>query len=247
MLIVEFLVCGMGVKQDIQKVFFWYLKVVDGGDLFVMFCYVFILMEGCFVKQDKVCVDEFMYKVVDVGNLLVVFNWVQIFVFQKLGEEGFCNVLFYYEKFVVKGIVDVEYVFLQIYLNLFDLLKEKCDSVKDWLQCVVKVGYDIVEFDMVIWLIDGIEFLCDQEVGFVWMYCVVFVGNVVVQNKFVYFFIQGIGMKQDIVEVGKWYVMFCWVGCEDKYFEDVFQGLMEQQQKVVIEVVNKQQWFICLC
>lgn len=245
-LIAELLARGMGVKQDIQKALFWYSKAADGGDPSAMFRYALILMEGRLVKQDKARADELMRKAADAGNPLAAFNWAQILVSQKPGEEGLRNALPYYEKSAAKGIADAEYALSQIYLNLPGLPKEKRDSAKDWLQRAAKAGYDTAELDMAIWLIDGIEFPRDQEAGFAWMYRAASAGNVVAQNKLAHLLIQGIGTKQDVPEAGKWYVMSRRAGREDKYLEDAFQGLTDQQQKAAIEAANKQQRLIRL-
>ncbi|MET3614630.1 TPR repeat protein [Rhizobium aquaticum] len=245
-LIAELLARGMGVKQDIQKALFWYSKAADGGDPSAMFRYALILMEGRLVKQDKARADELMRKAADAGNPLAAFNWAQILVSQKPGEEGLRNALPYYEKSAAKGIADAEYALSQIYLNLPDLPKEKRDSAKDWLQRAAKAGYDTAELDMAIWLIDGIQFPRDQDAGFAWMYRAASAGNVVAQNKLAHMLIQGIGTKQDVAEAGKWYVMSRRAGREDKYLEDAFQGLTEQQQKAAIEAANKQQRLIRL-
>lgn len=245
-LIAELLARGMGVKQDIQKALFWYSKAADGGDPSAMFRYALILMEGRLVKQDKARADELMHKAADAGNPLAAFNWAQILVSQKPGEEGLRNALPYYEKSAAKGIADAEYALSQIYLNLPDLPKEKRDSAKDWLQRAAKAGYDTAELDMAIWLIDGVEFPRDQEAGFAWMYRAASAGNVAAQNKLAHLLIQGIGTKQDVAEAGKWYVMSRRAGREDKYLEDAFQGLTDQQQKAAIEAANKQQRLIRL-
>lgn len=245
-LIAELLARGMGVKQDIQKALFWYSKAAEGGDPSAMFRYALILMEGRLVKQDKARADELMHKAADAGNPLAAFNWAQILVSQKPGEEGLRNALPYYEKSAAKGIADAEYALSQIYLNLPDLPKEKRDSAKDWLQRAAKAGYDTAELDMAIWLIDGIQFPRDQDAGFAWMYRAASAGNVVAQNKLAHMLIQGIGTRQDVAEAGKWYVMSRRAGREDKYLEDAFQGLTDQQQKAAIEAANKQQRLIRL-
>ncbi|SOC84655.1 hypothetical protein SAMN05421890_3142 [Ensifer adhaerens] len=245
-LIAELLARGMGVKQDVQKAVFWYSKAAEGGDPSAMFRYALILMEGRLVKQDKARADELMHKAADAGNPLAAFNWAQILVSQKPGEEGLRNALPYYEKSAAKGIADAEYALSQIYLNLPGLPKEKRDSAKDWLLRAAKAGYDTAEFDMAIWLIDGIEFPRDQDAGFAWMYRAASAGNVAAQNKLAHLLIQGIGTKQDVAEAGKWYVMSRRAGREDKYLEDAFQGLTDQQQKAAIEAANKQQRLIRL-
>ncbi len=78
------------------------------------------------------------------------------------------------------------------------------------------------------------------------MYRAASAGNVVAQNKLAHLLIQGIGTRQDVAEAGKWYVMSRRAGREDKFLEDAFQGLTDQQQKAAIEAANKQQRLIRL-
>jgi uncharacterized protein len=240
-LIAELLARGLGVKQDAKKAVFWYSKAADGGDPSAMFRYALILMEGRLVKQDKARADELMRKSADAGNPLAAFNWAQILVSQKPGQEGLRNALPYYEKAAAKGIADAEYAVSQIYLNLPGLPQEKRASAKDWLLRAAKAGFDTAEFDMGLWLIDGIEFPRDQQAGFVWMLRAASAGNVAAQNKVAHLYILGIGTRQDVVEAAKWYVLSRRAGREDKSLEDAYQGLTEKQQKSVIEAANKQQ------
>lgn len=240
-LIAELLARGLGVKQDVNKALFWYSKAADGGDPSAMFRYALILMEGRLVKQDKARADELMHKAADAGHPLAAFNWAQILVSKKPGPDGLRNALPYYETAASKGIADAEYALSQIYLNLPGLPQEKRDSAKDWLLRAAKAGFDTAEFDMGLWLIDGIEFPKDQQAGFTWMLRAAAAGNVAAQNKVAHLYILGIGVKQDIVEAAKWYVLSRRAGREDKSLEDAYQGLTEKQQKSAIEAANKQQ------
>lgn len=245
-LIAELLARGLGVKQDVKKAVFWYSKAAEGGDPNAMFRYALILMEGRLVKQDKARADELMRKSADAGNALAAFNWAQILVSEKPGPEGLRNALPYYELAASKGIADAEYALSQIYLNLPGVPKEKRDSAKDWLLRAAKAGFDTAEFDMGIWLIDGIEFPKDQQAGFYWMLRAALAGNVAAQNKVAHLYILGIGTRQDVVEGAKWYVLSRRAGREDASLEDTYQGLSEKQQKSAIEGANKQQRMIRL-
>lgn len=240
-LIAELLARGLGVKQDVQKAVFWFSKAADGGDPSAMFRYALMLMEGRLVKQDKARADELMRKAADAGNPLAAFNWAQILVSKKPGAEGLRDALPYYEKSAAKGIADAEYALSQIYLNLPGLPKEKRDSAKEWLLRAAKAGYDTAEFDMGLWLIDGIEFPRDLDAGFNWMLRAASAGNVAAQNKVAHLYIEGIGTRQDLTEAAKWYVLSRRAGRQDASLEDSFQGLTEQQQKAAIEAANKQQ------
>lgn len=240
-LVAEILARGLGVKQDPEKAVFWYSKAAEGGDPSAMFRYALILMEGRLVKQDKKRADELMHKAADAGNPLAAFNWAQILVSEKPGTEGLKNALPYYEISAEKGIADAEYAVSQIYLNLPGLPQEKRDAAKDWLLRAAKAGYDTAEFDMAVWLINGIEFKKNYEEGFNWMLRAAATGNVAAQNKLAYLYIQGIGTKQDMNEAAKWYVLSRRAGREDSKLEQYYQGLTEQQQKAAIEAANRQQ------
>lgn len=240
-LIAELLAQGLGVRQDPDKAVFWYSKAADGGDPNAMFKYALLLMEGRFVKKDKAKADELMKKAADAGNSLAAFNWAQLLVAAKPGPDGLKDALPYYEKSASKGIADAEYAISQIYLNLPDIPPEKRASAKDWLLRAAKAGYDTAQFDMAIWLIDGIEFKRDIDEGFNWMLRASIAGNVAAQNKLAHLYIEGIGTPQDLVAAAKWYVLSRRAGREDPRLEDFYQGLTEQQQKEAIVQANKQQ------
>ena len=240
-LIAELLARGLGVRQDVDKAVFWYSKAADGGDPNAMFKYALLLMEGRFVKKDKAKADELMKKAADAGNSLAAFNWAQLLVAEKPGPDGLKNALPYYEMSASKGIADAEYAVSQIYLNLPDIPADKRATAKDWLLRAAKAGYDTAQFDMAVWLIDGIEFKRDIDEGFNWMLRASVAGNVAAQNKLAHLYIQGIGTPQDLIAAAKWYVLSRRAGREDPELEDFYQGLTEQQQKQAIVEANKQQ------
>jgi uncharacterized protein len=240
-LLAELLSQGLGVKKDLKQATFWYSKAADGGDPSAMFKYALILMDGALVPQDKKRADELMHKAADAGNALAEFNWAQILVSDKPGNAGLRDALPYYEKSAAKGIADAEYAVSQIYLNLPGLPAEKRQAAKDWLLRAAKAGYDTAQFDMAIWLVNGIEFPRDLEAGFAWMRRAAVNGNVAAENKLAHLYRQAIGTRPDSIEAAKWYVLSRRAGLQDPELEDFYQGLTDKEQKQAIQRANAQQ------
>ena len=240
-LLAELLSQGLGVKKDLKQATFWYSKAAEGGDPSAMFKYALILMDGTLVPQDKKRADELMHKAADAGNALAEFNWAQILVSDKPGNQGLRNALPYYEKSAAKGIADAEYAVSQIYLNLPGLSEEKRKSAKDWLLRAAKAGFDTAQFDMAIWLINGIEMPRDLEAGFSWMLRAAVNGNVAAENKVAHLYRQAIGTRPDLVKAAKWYVLSRRAGLQDAQLEDFYQGLTDKEQKQAIQAANAQQ------
>lgn len=243
-LLAELLSQGLGVKKDLKQATFWYSKAADGGDPSAMFKYALILMDGTLVPQDKKRADELMHKAADAGNALAEFNWAQILVSDKPGNVGLRDALPYYEKSAAKGIADAEYAVSQIYLNLPGLPDQKRQAAKDWLLRAAKAGYDTAQFDMAIWLVNGIEFPRDLEAGFAWMRRAAVNGNVAAQNKLAHLYRQAIGTRPDSIEAAKWYVLSRRAGLQDPELEDFYQGLTDKEQKQAIQAANAQQRLI---
>jgi uncharacterized protein len=240
-LIAELVSQGRGVKRDLKKAVFWYSKAAEGGDASAMFKYALILMEGRLVPQDKKKADELMHKSADAGNALAQFNWAQILVSEKPGNEGLKNALPYYEKSAEKGIADSEYALSQIYLNLPGIPEAKRKSAKDWLLKAATAGFDTAQFDMAVWLVNGIEFKRNYTEGFNWMRRAAVGGNVAAQNKLAHLYRQAIGTRPDPIEAAKWYVLSRRAGLQDATLDDFYQGLTDQQQKQAIQAANAQQ------
>ncbi len=239
-LLAELLSLGQGVKRDVEAATFWYSKAAEGGDPNAMFKYALILMEGRLAKQDKKKADELMHKAADAGVSLAEFNWAQILVSQKPGNTGLKEALPYYEKAAEKGIADAQYALSQIYLNLPGLDKDKRDLAKMWLSRAARAGYDTAQFDMGVWLINGVEFKQDLTAGFEWMRRAAISGNVLAANRLAHLYIDAIGTAPDPVEAAKWYIISRRAGLEDPGLEDFYLGIEEDKQKAAIEAANRQ-------
>ncbi len=239
-LIAELLSLGQGVKRDLEAATFWYSKAAESGDPNAMFKYALILMEGRLAKQDKKRADELMHKAADAGVSLAEFNWAQILVSEKAGNTGLREALPYYEKAAEKGIADAQYALSQIYLNLPGLDQDKRDLAKMWLARAARAGYDTAQFDMGVWLINGVEFKQDLKAGFEWMRRAAINGNVLAANRLAHLYIDAIGTSPDPVEAAKWYIISRRAGLEDAALEDFYLGIEEDKQKAAIEAANRQ-------
>lgn len=235
----ELLSQGLGVKRDLKGAAFWYSKAAEGGDPNGMFKYALILMEGRLAKQDKKRADELMHKAADAGNSLAEFNWAQILVSQKVGSEGLRDAMPYYEKAAKKGIADAQYALSQIYLNLPGLDQAKRDEAKMWLTRAARAGYDTAQYDMGVWLINGIEFKQDLKAGFTWMRIAAMNGHVLAENRLAHLYIEAIGTEPDPVEAAKWYIISRRAGLQDESLDDFYLGIEADKQKAAIEAANR--------
>ncbi|MCO6185060.1 tetratricopeptide repeat protein [Rhizobium sp. L1K21] len=235
----EILSQGLGVKRDLKGAAFWYSKAAEGGDPNGMFKYALILMEGQFAKQDKKRADELMHKAADAGNALAQFNWAQILVSQTVGTDGLRDAMPYYEKAAEKGIADAQYALSQIYLNLPGLDDEKRQEAKVWLARAAKAGYDTAQYDMAVWLINGVEFDQDLKAGFQWMRIAAMNGHVLAANRLAHLYIEAIGTEADPVEAAKWYIISRRAGLQDASLEDYYYGIDNGKQKAAIDAANR--------
>ncbi|WP_417715066.1 tetratricopeptide repeat protein [Rhizobium halophytocola] len=238
-LIAEMTERGLGIKRDPKAAAFWYQQAAAGGDPAGMFQYALILMNGNTVKQDKAKADEYMKKAADAGNASAQFNWAQILVSDNPGRKGLELGLPYYEKSADQGIADAQYAVAQLYNSLPGLDKSKRDLARDYLRKAARAGFDTAQFDMGIWLVNGINGPRDYEKGFRWMSIGANHGNVAAQNRLAHLYIEALGTRPDPVEAAKWYVLSRRAGMKDPDLEDFYLGLTDEQQKKAIDKANK--------
>ena len=87
------------------------------------------------------------------------------------------------------------------------------------------------QYDLALWLINGIGGERNHEEGFRWMRIAANRGHVAAQNKLAKLYVNAIGTRPDEVEATKWYVLSRKAGLADLELEDFFLGIDERTQK----------------
>ncbi len=226
---------GQGVKRDVKTAAFWYSQAAASGDPSAMYEYALLLMEGDIVPRDKEKSDRLMRSAAEAGQPYAAFNWAQVLVASKPGSQGLSDALPFYEVAASQGVADAQYAVSQIYVNLPGLSPEKRSKARQWLARAATAGFDTAQFDLALWLINGVEGPRDYKAGFRWMQLAASRGNVVAQNKLAHLYINAIGTEPDPVEAAKWYVLSRRAGLKDIELEDFFLGIEDEQQRQAIE------------
>jgi uncharacterized protein len=234
-LVASLLANGQGVKRDPATAAFWYSQAAANGDPSAMYEYALLLMEGGIVPRDKAKSDALMQAAAEAGQPYAAFNWAQVLVASKPGTEGLTAALPFYEVAATQGVADAQYAVSQIYVNLPGLPPEKRSKARQWLARAATAGFDTAQFDLAVWLINGVEGPRDYQSGFKWMQLAASHGNVVAQNKLAHLYINAIGTEPDPVEAAKWYVLSRRAGLKDIELEDFFLGIEDEQQRQAIE------------
>ena len=77
---------------------------------------------------------------------------------------------------------DAQYALSQLYYHM-DLPREKRQEARDWLLKAALAGYDTAQYDMAIWLINGVAGERNYEEGFRWMLIAANRGHVVARPR----------------------------------------------------------------
>ena len=125
---------------------------------------------------------------------------------------------------------DAQYALSQLYYHM-DLPREKRQQARDWLLKAALAGYDTAQYDIALWLINGIGGERDYEAGFRWMRIAANRGHVAAQNKLAKLYVNAIGTGPDPIEATKWYVLSRKAGMADLELEDFFLGIDDKTQK----------------
>ncbi|MDO9415155.1 tetratricopeptide repeat protein [Pararhizobium sp.] len=238
-LVAEILQQGLGVPLNKKEAAFWYGQGAAGDDPSAMFKYALLLMDGVLVPRDPKKAEELMQKSADRGNSSAQFNYAQALVRKMPGDKGLKAALPYYEKSAEQGIADAQYALSQIYLNVDGIDESKRERAREWLLRAARAGFDTAQFDLAVWLIDGIAGERNLDAGFGWMRRAAEGGNVLAQNKLSHLYVNAIGTRPDPVEAAKWYVLSRRAGLKDPALEDFYLGLNDVQQKAALDAANR--------
>lgn len=238
-LVAEILQNGFGVPRDPKEAAFWYGQAANGEDKAAMLKYALLLMEGKLVEKDEKKAEELMKKAADRGNASAQFNYGQVLVKKMPGERGLKAALPYYEQSAAQGIADAQYALSQIYLNVDGIDENKREKAREWLLRAARAGFDTAQYDIAVWLIDGIAGDRNLDAGFGWMKLAAEGGNVLAQNRLSHLYINAIGTRPDPVEAAKWYILSRRAGLKDPMLEDFYLGIDETTQRSALEAANR--------
>lgn len=238
-LVAELLQNGLGVPRNPKDAAFWYGQASNGEDAAAMLKYALLLLEGKLVPKDEKKAEELMQKAADRGNASAQFNYGQVLVKKMPGERGLKAALPYYEKSAEQGIADAQYAISQIYLNVDGIDENKRAKAREWLLRAARAGFDTAQYDIAVWLIEGIAGERNLDVGFGWMKLAAEGGNVLAQNRLAHLYVNAIGTRPDPVEAAKWYILSRRAGLKDPILEDFYLGIDEATQRSALEAANR--------